>query len=123
MIMPVMIQYGVGCVNVTLTVCGSTASTRLTLRKMPTWGDAVASVAPTPRAIIVWTNARRDSCPVLTSSISARISRSVIVRPPSRGDSGALGRNHAIAREVADGRHVAHEPDVRAPEMQRVARR
>src|SRR5437773_6544211 len=33
-----MIQYGVGCVNVTLTVCGSIASTRFTLRNTPTWG-------------------------------------------------------------------------------------
>src|SRR3989441_13046419 len=45
MIGPVMIQYGVGWVNVTFTVCESTASTRLTLRNTPTWGEAVAGSA------------------------------------------------------------------------------
>src|SRR6185436_11869245 len=45
MIMPVTSQKGVGCVNVTLTVCGSSASMRLTLRKTPALGDAVAGSA------------------------------------------------------------------------------
>src|SRR5947207_4025012 len=45
MIIPVTIQYGVGCVNVTFTVCESSASICFTLRNSPTWGDAVAGSA------------------------------------------------------------------------------
>src|SRR5262245_59296394 len=45
MISPVTIQYGVGWVKVTLTVCESVASTCLTLRNTPILGDAVAGSA------------------------------------------------------------------------------
>src|SRR6185295_1961201 len=45
MSIPVMSQNGVGCVKVTFTVWESRASTRRTLRKTPTCGDAVAGSA------------------------------------------------------------------------------
>src|SRR5262245_55995138 len=45
MMLPVTIQYGVGCVKLTFTVWESSASTCLTLRKTPTNGEPVAGSA------------------------------------------------------------------------------